>query len=435
MPLDTFSEHFAAAFPDLTREKVLVALSGGADSVALLHLMHGITPALRVEAAHVHHGIRGDEADQDARFCAELAAALDVPFHLLRIHPPDPAPSGREATWRELRYRALIELKARIGAAALATAHHRDDVAEGVLVQLLRGGGPRALSGIAERTAGGVIRPLLPWSRCELRSWLRCRGLPWCDDSSNLSPDHLRNRVRLELLPHMAELSPSIRDHLVELAGALAAAEDHLADELIAAALWIEPWDPDGGVERSRVASLSPALRARWLHAQAARVGIRRVTRSQSGLFAAMLEDSTPRAVTLERRWVLRLVRGRLWLEPPQKIPPWEIVLAPGETRPLPLPGWQIRVGAAVAGDRRWCHAPRAGRKLSVRSPRPGDRIEGVGRAGDVAAALSRRLPRHLRRAWPVFCEDDRICWIPGVWQPRADVRRGSHVVEVTRRE
>jgi tRNA(Ile)-lysidine synthase len=435
MSLPGFADHFRTTFPDLEGEKVLVALSGGPDSVALLHLLLEVGFGLRLEAAHVHHGTRGVEADRDAEFCAELCRGNSIPFHHLRIDVGPSLPAGREGTWRQHRYDELIDLAARIGAAGVATGHHRDDVAEGVLVQLLRGGGPRALAGIAVRSDSGVIRPLLPWTRSEILGWLQQREIPWREDSSNASLDHLRNRVRIDLLPHLESASPSVRDHLVELAAALAASEAFCAEELRGRARWIDPWEPDGGVEYEVIRGLPQALRSRWLHAQALQIGINRVTRAQLELFEAMLKTGTPSAVTLAQRWRIRRARGRLWLEPPVEAEPYELDLSSGETVALPLPGWQVRVGSSRSEDRRWSRAARPDARLQVRSPRPDDLLDLQSEQISVARMMARHLPRHLRRTWPVFCEDDRICWIPGVWQHPVVSNSGGHVVEVIRRE
>ena len=127
MPLAGFTEHFLATFPDLVGGKVLVALSGGADSVALLHLLREDALDLDVEAVHVNHGIRGKEAERDASYCRDLCSGLGVAFHLLEIDPDTPLEAGREGTWRRLRYRAMLDLKDDQRFHALATGHHRDD--------------------------------------------------------------------------------------------------------------------------------------------------------------------------------------------------------------------------------------------------------------------------------------------------------------------
>jgi tRNA(Ile)-lysidine synthase len=405
--------------------------------VALLHLLRSEDLAIDLEAAHVHHGVRGEEADRDASFCEALCGELGVPFHLLRIDARRPLTSGREATWRRLRYRALLDLKNARSFDAVATGHHRDDVAEGVLVQLLRGGGPRALSGIEAATSEGIIRPLLPWSREEIRSWLGQHGVAWREDSSNSDLDLLRNRVRIDLMPGLESASPSIREHLAHLARTLAADEEFLAGELAARARWIDPWDPQGGVPEATIHSLPPALRTRWLHAQTARIGLQRVSRRQAALFDEMIETGHPRAVTLGERWRLRLARGLVWLEPPWSIEPYDHPITVGDTIDLPVPGWRVTVVDSVASSPQaqwsWRSPPTV--RLRVRSVRSNDRI-GADRTGPrVSKILARRLPRHLRPVWPVFCEDDRIYWIPGVWQDPAVEGREGHFVEVIRCE
>jgi hypothetical protein len=318
----------------------------------------------------------------------------------------------------------------------VATGHHSDDVAEGVLVQLLRGGGPRALAGISEDT-GKVIRPLLAWSRAELVGWLREQGLAWREDSSNLDPGHLRNVVRHRYLPELEEASPSLRAHLVHLAGALARDERFFSGQLQALGAWIDPWEPDGGVPVSAVACLPLPLRSRWLHAQAARIGLPRVTRRQTELFLNLLDDTNIRAVTLGRRWCIRKARGRLWLAPPGTPPPYRIDLAESVEFALPIPGWVIRLRktAEPGPDVRWRFATHAGPRLHVRSPQRDDLVEVNGRLVQVGKLLAGRLPRHLRSTWPVCCESDRIQWIPGVWRGPEPSIEASHVVEVIRRE
>ncbi len=431
-----FVEHFQATFPHLVSHRVLVALSGGADSVALIHLLRSPELALDLEAAHVHHGVRGDEADGDAEFCRALCADLGIPFHLLRIDPRPPMTSGREATWRRLRYKRLLDLARTTGCEAVATGHHRDDVAEGVLVQLLRGGGPRALAGIVEDT-GMIIRPLLRWSGGELVSWLEAQGLTWREDSSNLDPKHLRNLVRHRLLPGLEEASPSLRSHLVHLAEALARDDRHFSSQLAAAGSWIDPWEPEGGVPLPDVAGLAPPLRARWLHAQAARVGLTRVTRRQAELFEAMLETDGGGAVTLGGRWRLRTAGGFLWLEPPAPPAPFTLDLVVNVCLDLPFPGWCIRLGAGgePTAEVRWRFAIDQQEGLRVRSPEKGDAVEVDGKPVRVSRLLAKKLPRHLRSAWPVCCESDRIQWIPGVWRGPEPSTGAIHVVEVIRRE
>jgi len=438
LSIDAFRHHLEHEFPRLVNTRVVLAVSGGADSIALLSLMAEMRPALVPVAVHVHHGVRGADADADAAFCATVCRRLGVPYDQVQLARPGDTPEGLEATWRRLRYAALEARRTAHGAEAVATGHHRDDIAEGVVLQLLRGAGPRALAGIAAHGPDHVVRPLLPWCRADLEGWLRRRDLTWREDASNLDPRHLRNRVRHEVLPALEAVAPRVRHHLVHLAAAIAREQDHLDRELADVAAWIDPWHPDGGIPVEAVARLSPALRTRWLHAQVARVGIGRATRRQTELLEGLLDRGTPRAVSLARRWRLRAARDRLWLEPPASaVPPYRLDVRADPAMPptaLPLPGWQLRVraeGVATPADRAWWRPVAAGRQLVVRPAADDDRL---GRHGPTARR--RRvdsIPRHLRRSWPVICEDGKLTWIPGVWQAPVANDEQTVVVEVSR--
>ncbi len=415
-----FPSYFAERFPELETQSVLVALSGGADSVALLHLLSQCK--LRLQAAYVDHRSRPHEVKQEISHCRSMCERLNISFHVLRIDNSgdnDSSEGSREANWRRQRYRVLKGLAEEQGITAIATAHHRDDVAEGVLLQLLRGGGPRSMAGIKERTENNIIRPLLPFSHGELVAWLQAQGITWCDDSSNADTSHLRNQVRHELLPMLEKTSSEIRSHLISLAGALAADESFMRERLQERATWINPWSPSGGIDRKNVYDLAPALRSRWLHAQALRIGIKRVSRKQLRLFAAMIEKSSPRSINLGRRWRLRLVAGTLWLEPPVVPAAYEYEFSASAEIKLPIPGWVALLRSeyeAQTPEALIWHVP-AGARIVVRSYRQGEYVTEKGRAKRVSTLLARKLPRHLRNAWPLIVVDDTICWIPGVWQ------------------
>ncbi len=429
MDLEAFVRHFHATFPELEGSAVMIALSGGADSTALLHLLHQANLGLKLHATHVHHGARGIEADEDSQFCRELCQHLDIPFTQIRLRPDQPSGRGREATWRMQRYVALQRKAAEVGAAAIATAHHRDDVAEGVLLQLLRGAGPRAMAGIHSRDRN-IVRPLLPFSGSQIREWLLLQGLRWREDSSNLSPEHLRNRVRHEVLPLVEGIAPRIRTHLVRLAQALADVEDCMSQELKERNLWIDPWHPDGGVPVEALAELPRALQTRWLHAQVARVGLPSVTHRQGELLPEVLSGSKT-ALTLADRWALRRAGGKLWLEPGGTISPYSIDLEAGQID-LPIPGWCITLRDAAPGDNasRWLFPISTQAPLRIRCLQPEDRFEDGRRP---ATALRAFLPRHLRRIWPILFVGDKLLWIPGV--AAHTVMEGEpRIVEVTRR-
>lgn len=202
---------------------VLVGLSGGADSVALLALLVQLDyPCV---ALHCNFHLRGDESVRDEQFAREMARTLDVPFYKIDF---DTTAYGAEhhlsieMAARELRYNWFEEMRLRLGAQAIAVAHHRGDSVETVLMNLVRGTGIRGLGGIRPKN-GYVVRPLLAVSRSEILDWLAEQQLSYVTDSTNLSDAYTRNFIRLRVLPLLEELNPSVK-------AAIARTADHLAE-------------------------------------------------------------------------------------------------------------------------------------------------------------------------------------------------------------
>ena len=206
----------------------LVALSGGADSVALLLLLH--EAGYRVHAAHCNFRLRGEESDRDERFCVELCERLDVELHRAHFDTRTYAEQHKvsiEMAARELRYKWFGQLREDIGAAGVCVAHHRDDSVETVLLNLIRGTGLRGLTGIQPRN-GAILRPLLCVSRAEIEAFLAERGQEYVTDSTNLEADVLRNKVRLQVLPLLATLNPAVAENIQRTAEHLSEAQQVL---------------------------------------------------------------------------------------------------------------------------------------------------------------------------------------------------------------
>ena len=223
-----------------------VALSGGADSVALLLLLkeHGFN----VHAAHCNFRLRGAESDRDEAFCVELCRGLGVELH--RVHFDTRAYADLhkvsiEMAARELRYGWFAQLCKDLGAAGVCVAHHRDDSVETVLLNLVRGTGLRGLTGIKPLTSHGdrpslsqtshgvcppvrLVRPLLCVSRAEIEAFLAERGQKYVTDSTNLEADVLRNKIRLQVLPMLRELNPAVSENIQRTAENLAEAQEVL---------------------------------------------------------------------------------------------------------------------------------------------------------------------------------------------------------------
>ncbi|MBI5241546.1 MAG: tRNA lysidine(34) synthetase TilS [Elusimicrobia bacterium] len=208
-------------------DRVLAAVSGGPDSVCLAHFLMtlGRRKGFTVALAHVHHGLRGAEADRDARFVKGLGRRWGLPVLVVSVPVKASAKArgqGIEEAARRLRYAALVKLARRLRCGKVATGHHLDDQAETVLLHLLRSSRLEALAGIApERRLSGrisLIRPLLPLRRAEVLTYLKVHGLAHRSDSSNRDTHFTRNWVRRKVLPLLESRNPSIRERLAAFA-------------------------------------------------------------------------------------------------------------------------------------------------------------------------------------------------------------------------
>ena len=211
-----------------------VALSGGADSVALLLLLH--EHGYKVHAVHCNFHLRGDESDRDEQFCVDLCNRLGIELHRVHFDTQTYAELHKvsiEMAARELRYKWFSQLCQDLGAAGVCVAHHRDDSVETVLLNLVRGTGLRGLTGIQPKhhTKGQtlcVIRPLLCVSRAEIEDFLTQRGQQYVTDSTNLEADVMRNKIRLQVLPMLRELNPAVAENIQRTTENLAEAQQVL---------------------------------------------------------------------------------------------------------------------------------------------------------------------------------------------------------------
>ena len=213
-------------------DTIIVAVSGGADSVALLHIVISIKELyhLSVHAFHFNHMIRGQEADRDERFVRELCRSWDVPFRGTCADVPCLAAQCGESVelcGRRLRYESLESLADELGGAKIATAHHRGDNTETVLLNLIRGAGIAGLRGIPVKR-GDIIRPLLHCSRGEIEEYCRDNQLDFVTDSTNLDDAYTRNKLRLNILPQLREMNPSLDEGIERMAAVMRDADEYL---------------------------------------------------------------------------------------------------------------------------------------------------------------------------------------------------------------
>ncbi len=405
---------------------VLLACSGGADSVALVLLMRSLATEYgwSLAVGHVHHGLR-PSAEEDAVFVEALARRLDLAFltrRLVGLSPPN-----LEAKARAGRYAALADMARQLGLAAVATAHTLDDQAETVLLRLLRGTGPAGLAGIAPRRplAPGVdvVRPLLWCRRSQLRQFLAEEGQTWREDESNLDPRQLRNRLRHRLMPLLLAENPRLPEALAQLAEVVREEEAVWAEQVTSTARQLAR-RADGGW---RVA-LQPFLQ---LPVGLQRRLLRTLLGTWGGASFVHLEEArgllrtgqAGQERTLPGGVRVRLESGTFWVgvPPPASVAPVRLAV-PGRVV-VPELGLMVeakvepREGAGPRGaweaelDVRW-----AERGLVVRTRQPGDRIRlkvGTRKLQDLLVDL--RIPRWDRdRLAVVATEDGEVLWVVG---------------------
>lgn len=203
----------------------IVALSGGADSVALLLLLDEM--GYKVHALHCNFHLRGEESDRDERFCEDLCLKKNIPFHRIHFDTQMYAETHKmsvEMAARELRYRYFEQLRKDIGAEGICVAHHQDDTVETVLLNLVRGTGLRGLTGIQPRN-GAILRPLLCVTRTEIEAYLATKQQDYVTDSTNLETDFVRNKIRLQVVPLLRQLNPAVSENIVRTAEHLTEAQ------------------------------------------------------------------------------------------------------------------------------------------------------------------------------------------------------------------
>ncbi len=402
--------------------RVVVAFSGGSDSLALLHLLRALSESwpLKLSAAHFDHGIQPESAAWAAR-AAELCRRAEVPCDVGRAT----GLTGGPAEWRAARYAFLAEARRRAGADRVALAHQRDDHVETVLLNLLRGPGFRGLAGIPARR-GAFVRPLLGFAREELRGYLRATGREWVRDPANRNPRYGRSRVRYGLLPALAGRQPSVRRQLAELGRNAAVAEGGLeagVRRLLAAAGYRES---AGGAQiaRSVLLGYDRAARGRLLRRVARDMGFR-VSRRGTRAGASFIETAkSGHGVDIAAGLRVEREFDRIHVRRVREASPDREFDIDGTRRagrePVRLGGrdYEVRWGA-LEGTERWATAlPADGIRfpIRVRGPQPGDRIRTrVGSKKVAKLLMERRVPASDRSGVPVVADADRrVLWVAG---------------------
>lgn len=405
-------------------ERTLVMFSGGGDSVATLALAVRVCGVSNVLALHVNYGLRGEESDADEVFCRELCERLGVRIAAERVKLTDAAGDGNlHDRARSARYELAEDLAGREKCAVIAAGHTADDQAETILYRLLSSPGRRALLGMPRRR-GRIVRPLLDYTREQLRVWCTDNQLPWREDSANENQRFARARVR-GALGELRTLHPAAVRNVLATVSELAAesaALDVVVGDLLAGAL-----DDDGALRASDLAAMPQPLAALVLRRFVEESLERPVPAARLAL-SDVLAAAAPggsRTVCVEGARLL-LEYGILRVSPEGHEHPSTHDPGPVE---LTIPGsvnfgdWSIVAGASSGDTRRRGDSVRlprelAGERLTVRARRPGDRMRPLGLDGSKSLQdlfVDRKVPRRLRDRHPLVCAGDEILWIPEV--------------------
>jgi tRNA(Ile)-lysidine synthase len=445
-------------------DAVLAAVSGGPDSVALLHVLNGLREELQLilEVAHLQHGVRGADAAADARFVGHLAEKLNLPFHLKEVNLPHmKAEAGRgnlEALARAERYSFFAAIAAERGLNKVATAHTQDDQAETSLMWLLRGCGMAGLGGIRRvrglppavfgaRTPVLVVRPFLEISKAEILRYLHARAIPYRHDATNSDPALLRNWLRLELLPVLErKVGTRLRARLSRQAELLRDENDYI-DEL--ARNELQKVGSDEGLKRPEFLCRHPAMQRRILRLwiEQTRGHLRGIGHIHVAHLRHLIAAGPPQARSpIPGGWELVLEYGMVKLE--KRCPKHESIcygyeLRIGQRLKLPEAGMEIiseYIDSPVSGfpanlDAAWFDVAELRGALTVRNFRQGDRFRPLGMSGTKKVKdlfIEKKIPRSRRARLPILLAGDDILWIPGYI--RSDVAKiTAHTTTIAR--
>jgi tRNA(Ile)-lysidine synthase len=395
----------------LTPGPVVVAVSGGADSTALLLVLADLADELGIviHVAHFDHRTRPKQSAEDADFVAKLANRIGAPIRVGRAEKP----TKSEDAARTARYEFLRRAASEIGATAIATGHTRDDQAETVLLHLTRGSGLAGLAGMRPLREG-IARPLLAIGREDTVAVCRAARIRPRTDPTNRSLKFARNRMRLGVLPQLAKINPRASEAIARFADA--AAEMQIEDDADIARALARARDGDAVV----VAALGPAVRGRalalaWRDATGRVLGARQrkaledLTATEDGSSSIDL----PGGRAIREYGLLRIVGDR----PVQKSDPaTQVELG----REIIWNGWHIVLGeSASANGALEAEVPKKLlRKLVVRQRHDGDRMAGSGRKKLQDLFTDAKIPASQRSRWPVIASEGGIWWVPGLTEP-----------------
>ena len=428
----------AASEPIAAAEKLVVAVSGGCDSVALLHILVNLRATLAVElhVASLDHGLRGAAGQQDLAFVGDLADKWGLPHTLEQADVPQLAETwgmGVEAAARRVRYDFLARVARQECCSCVLTGHHADDQAETVLMNIVRGSGLRGLGGMRLESPLPyhphikLIRPLLTFTRAQLEQYCAARKLAWRRDESNWDTGYGRNYLRHEVMDKLARLNPDVVSALTRLADSAQTDEHYVAGQLGSLAKRaLRSWDDGCSVSLALFREAHPTLQRRLLrHAfhQLAREGSDLTHERTLDLVAFCLtaRAGARRDIGAGLELYLDYSEFRIQRIDGKEPPQHDFRLIPSDTDRVLRAGERLEFGGIsllVRAEPSHCEAGTAlvlpaGCELRLRTRRPGDRFKPKGMGGRSRKLkdwmIDRKIPRRIRDRIPLLCADGAI--------------------------
>lgn len=408
--------------------EIVAGVSGGADSVALLHILQRFAAeqSWKLRAVHVHHGLRGAEADRDRDFVADFCQGLGVPctsFHFDVRQEAQRRGLGEEETGRLLRYEAFEKTA---GGGLIAVAHNRNDQAETMLMRLCRGAGLTGLCGIRP-VRGQIIRPLLYCSRSEIEQYCEKNDLHYCQDSTNDENIYTRNCVRNEILPRLETIYPQAAAHMAQTAELLAGEEDYLSRQAQAgfrqAAIKIEA--DSITLSAAVLAAQHPAMQRRIFRMAMQALGAERgVGRLHFGLLEQLMEQETGKQLDLPHSITAVQAYGQLILQK-NGMPHTGFCYALQPETEVFIPEAQIYVRLCVSMEKNaenWADGctkvfdyDKIDRGLYCRTRREGDfLVIRNGRKKLKKFFIDEKIPKAQRDRLPLIACGEEILWVTG---------------------
>ena len=406
--------------------KIIVGLSGGADSVSLLHLLCSMQAEYdwHITAVHIHHGLRGADADGDMAFAESFCEKLGISCVSRKVDVKAEAKArklGEEETGRLLRYKAFRELAGEDG--FIAVAHHQQDQAETVLMRLCRGTGLKGLGGMRP-VRGNICRPLLFCSRGDIEAYCLENGLNWREDASNQEEKYTRNRLRLKVLPLLQEINSKAAEHISETAELLALEEDFLEEQAEICYLAVRKDGAEGEIclDREKLSGLHPAMAKRVLRKAMAEFLQADVSQVQIDALEDLLKKETGRSrdflegIHAENRYDLLVLSLKK-----EKSEGYQYALMVGEKTDISERGisvalWVSQRYETDTDDTKCFDFDKCGGDFFCRTRKTGDVISlKKGRKKIKDLFIDEKVPREERTTFPLITAGEEVLWAVGL--------------------